>query len=83
MNSQKTQSSGQTALIRVPGRSYLSWMAKQAKLPTWPKGLKRRLAAARKKAERTKEIEDRKKEIAAAQRELADLKAGRSPRKKK
>jgi hypothetical protein len=45
------------------------------KMPKWPKGLKRQLNAARKKAERQKAINARKKEIEDAKKELAKLKS--------
>jgi hypothetical protein len=52
-----------------------------AKMPKWPKGLKARLAKARKKAEREKKIADRKKEIAAARTELNRLQSGKKSKR--
>lgn len=45
------------------------------KMPRWPKGLKARLAKAEREAARAKAISDRKKEIEAAKKKLATLKA--------
>jgi len=43
------------------------------KIPKWPKGLKSRLAKAKRKKEQAEKAAKRKKEIAEARKELARL----------